>query len=448
MLDRKYWFSHIVLLVLFIPYLDALGQGGFTFTDNAKKTTIPFTLVNNLIVIEVHVNGVPLNFLLDSGVEETLLLDLEKDQEVLLGQVETVSLKGLGSDQAISGLKAFGNTLEIKNLKAENHLMYVVLESNFRFANTLGVPLNGILGYQFFRNNRVEINYHSKKITVHNNKFKTSKNKKKRFFGLPISIENGKPYAFAETEIVENHHKDSLKFLIDTGNSSALWLFTEHPKVDTIPKKRFNDFLGLGFSGPVNGVRARIHRIKVGNRTFQFPVTAFPDQASLANVKMAPNRAGSIGGDLLRRFHLIFDYPNKTLYFKPNSHAKSEFEYNKSGIQLQQAGLRMAKVPNNKRSNIAALRMKIGESDVSLQYEYILTPAFEVAHLRENSPAANAGVQLGDILVSINGKTTAQLTLEEVSQLLKSKREKTIELEVERKTVLKSFRFQLKNILD
>lgn len=445
---RSHYCSLVVLLLSIIPFNKTWGQGGFSFTDDAKKTSIPFTLVNNLIIIEVKVNGVPLNFLLDSGVEETLLLDLEKDQEILLGQVETVSLKGLGSEQAINGLKAFGNTLEIKNLKAENHLMYVVLESNFRFANTLGIPLNGILGYQFFKNNCIEINYQRKKITVHNNKFKTLKNKKKRFSNLPISIENGKPYAFAETEIVENHHKDSLKLLIDTGNSSAIWLFPEHPKVDTIPNKRFNDFLGLGFSGPVNGIRARIHNLKISNHTFKFPVTAFPDHASLANVKMATNRAGSIGGDILRRFHIIFDYPEKTIYLKPNSRAKDPFEYNKSGIQPQQAGLRMAKVPNNKRSNDIALKMKIGESDVSLQYEYILTPAFEVAHLRENSPAANAGVQIGDIIVSINGETTAQLTLEEVSQLLKSTKEKMIEIEVDRKSVLKSFRFQLKNILD
>src|SRR6478735_3503846 len=88
---------------LFLPFL-LFGQGDFILENNATKATIPFKLINNLIFIPIKVNGVELNFLLDSGVEETILFSMEDNPNVSFYNSEKITLKGLGSDQAIEGL--------------------------------------------------------------------------------------------------------------------------------------------------------------------------------------------------------------------------------------------------------------------------------------------------------------------------------------------------------
>lgn len=67
----------ILLFLLIVYVLPLFGQDAFEFADGNKKVSIPFKLINNLIFIPIKVNGIELNFLLDSGVEETILFSLE-----------------------------------------------------------------------------------------------------------------------------------------------------------------------------------------------------------------------------------------------------------------------------------------------------------------------------------------------------------------------------------
>ncbi len=55
------------LFLLFILCQHAVwAQSGFQFETHKDKVVIPFQLINNLIFIPIQVNGIELNFLLDS----------------------------------------------------------------------------------------------------------------------------------------------------------------------------------------------------------------------------------------------------------------------------------------------------------------------------------------------------------------------------------------------
>ncbi len=41
-----------------------------------------------------------------------------------------------------------------------------------------------------------------------------------------------------------------------------------------------------------------------------------PDEFSIQHVNLVEDRKGSIGGEIMRRFTVIFDYANKKLYLK------------------------------------------------------------------------------------------------------------------------------------
>ena len=152
-----------------------LGQDEFKFSNKGDKVSIPFKFINNLVFIPIKVNGVELNFLLDSGVEETILFSLEEKKEISFLNVEKIILRGLGSEDAIEGLKSTNNILEIQGLKSSNHLVYIVLDQEFNLSSHVGIPVNGIIGYSFFKNNLVEINYEKKRLIIHRDIDKNSK---------------------------------------------------------------------------------------------------------------------------------------------------------------------------------------------------------------------------------------------------------------------------------
>ncbi|RTY93864.1 signal protein PDZ, partial [Flavobacterium bomense] len=75
--------SRIIILCFFIIYsLSVFGQDEFQFEKGTDKVIIPFKIINNLIFIPIKVNNVELYFLLDSGVEETILFSMEEKKDV------------------------------------------------------------------------------------------------------------------------------------------------------------------------------------------------------------------------------------------------------------------------------------------------------------------------------------------------------------------------------
>lgn len=436
-----------ILICLFFCTISA--QNGFQFENGVNKISIPFKLINNLVFIPIKVNGVELNFLLDTGVDETILFSLEDKKEVRFFNTERILLKGLGSQEAVEGLKSTNNLLEFDAMKFRNHMLYIILDPEFNLSSHVGIPVNGIIGYQFFRNYLVEVNYSKKKVVVYRETEKNRLKIEKSFTKIPISIEKCKPYI--QSTIVQDNKEIPVKLLIDIGNSDALWLFQDRSELITVPTKNFEDFLGRGFSGDVKGRRALVNKFKMTDFEFNNPVVAFPDSVSIKNVNMVVDRKGSVGGEVMKRFTVVFDYKNNQMFLKKNGNYNTPFSYNKSGVEIQQNGLqwvqetvRMETVPLSRQDNESG-GIRVYTSD--FKYKFQLKPIYEIAYVRPNSPAAIAGLQKGDVIITINYNPIYKRTLQEINALFRSEEEKRITLEVERKSEILKFNFQLYNIL-
>lgn len=440
--------TKIILLLLFFFALPILGQKGFQFEKGIDKVVIPFKFINNLIFIPLKVNGVELNFLLDSGVEETILFGLDDKKEVSFFNVEKIELKGLGSESSVEGLKSTNNTLEINGYKSTNHLFYVVLDQTFNLSSHIGIPVNGIIGFTFLKNNLLEINYNRKRITVFKDTQKHKKRIEKKFEVIPISIEKSKPYL--NGSVVVDSDEIPVKLLIDIGNGDALWLFDNESKDIKVPNKNFLDYLGKGFSGDIEGKRAQIKKFIFSKFEFKKPIVAFPDSISIKHVKMVENRSGSIGSEIMKRFLVVFDYENSILYLKKNRGFASEFSYNKSGIEIQHNGLQWVSEDNAFSTSPNSGITFDGEGNKisnNVKYKFVLKPIYEISNVRKGSPAALNGLQNGDIILRINKEKTYHSSLQDIYKLLRSEDERWITLEIQRGEEIKIIRFQLLNVL-
>lgn len=437
--------SRPILLILLLLSLSLNAQKGFQFQTKKDKVVIPFQLINNLIFIPVTVNGVELNFLLDTGVEETILLSLEDKGEVSFFNVEKIKLKGLGSDEAIEGMRSSNNVLSINGIVDKQHDLYIVLDQSFNFSSHVGIPVNGIIGYHFFKDNLVEINYDRKKLIIYKDSEKRRNKINKKYTEYPITVEKSKPYLLADVTI--GNQTNPAKLLLDLGNSDALWLF-ESSKKFRVPEKHFEDYLGKGFSGDIFGDRARISKLKIDVFEFDDPIIAFPDSASVKSVNMVKDRAGSIGGEIFRRFDIVLDYPHNKIYLRKGRVFYESFHYNMSGIELQNEGMQW--VQETVSLNTVYIENTFdqsGDKKNNFKYKFSLKPVYAISNVRKDSPADLCGLRKGDIVVSINNTSAYRFSLQNINHLLKSEDGKWIYLEIDRNGQILKFRFQLKSIL-
>lgn len=438
----------IILTLSFslLVFSTIFAQGDVVFFNSKKRVNIPFKFINNLIIVPIKVNGTELNFLLDSGIEETILFSLDEKKQLPLFNVEKIRLKGLGKQDAIEGLKSYKNKLSIGNLELSNQEIVVILDQDFNFSSSLGIEVNGMIGYHFFNKNLIKIDYSKKKIVVYNPNYYDLNKILSKFKEYTITLENQKPYIMLELEL--NNRNFDAKYLIDTGNSDGLWLFENENKNVKIPQRNFDDFLGRGFSGEIFGKKAKIPSLSLGEFNFKEVVTAFPDSLSMRNVKMVQNRVGSIGGEILRRFTVIFDYKRNKFYLEKNKYFKDKFIYNTSGITFHHVGMQWYK----EELRIGGLVVRENEgayknSNTDLKYNFKLIPIYEIMNVRKNSPAEKVGLLSGDVIVKINGNEVYRLSLENINRLMKVDGEHEVTLVIDRKGKILTYSFKTIDLL-
>jgi len=409
---------------------------GFQMKDN-NRLVIPFQLVNNIIILPVQLNGVSLSFILDSGVGHTLLFSTD-DQSVNFNQVRKMRFNGLGGSNDVESLASANNHLSIGDYYTDtSHTIYIVLNEDFNFSAHLGVSVNGIIGYDFFKNYPVEIDYVARKIYVYRD-IHAVRNLDNRFDSLPFTLENNKPYT--EAEIYVNNTYVPVKMLIDIGNADAVWIFPGVVPGFHFQSPEIDDYLGRGFNGDIRGSRGRIHSIKIGNNILYKPIAAMPDLRSIAYIATVNDRAGSLGAEILSRFHIIMDYPGKTFYYRKNRYFNYPFRFNMSGIEVRHDGMKWSEslvkmqveTPYNSNELNGDIGTTVYNAPSRFQYQLQLKPSYSIAGIRKGSPADLAGLQEGDVLIALNGIQVNRLSLENIYQVLSSKEDRLIKIVVER----------------
>jgi len=436
--------NYTLALLFSICSLFIFGQNSFNL-PRANSDKIRFQLIDNLIIVPVEVNGVELSFLLDTGVSKPILFNITNIDTLQVNNVETVYLRGLGGGEPVEALKSQNNLFKIGNAINIDQDIFVVFDNSINFTPRLGIPVHGIIGFDLFRDFIVEINYSSKYLRLNKPESFLYKNCKK-CESFNLSFYNNKPYINGTVKIETENLP--VKLLIDTGSSDALWLFEEESKgMKPLNNKYFDDFIGKGLSGSVYGKRSKIKSFSLKSFVLKNVNVAFPDSTSISYAKKHEERNGSISGELLKRFNIIMDYKNARVTLKKNNKFKSPFSYNKSGIILEQDGIRVIK---EKQSVIPESNNESRDANtiyVDYKFKYSLMPAFKIAELRLDSPAVRAGLLVGDVIISVNGKSTYTMKLQDLVEIFSGENNKLIRLEIERNYIPMRINFRLEDPL-
>lgn len=441
----------LMLLLFFLlgGQLVGMAQEGFSLPKGLKSDKIKFELVNNLVIIPVELNGTKLSFLLDTGVNTTLVFGVSENDSLSLNNAIPTKIRGLGDGGSIDALESKNNTLRVGKAFDTAHSLYVVFDASLNFSSRMGVPVHGILGYDFFKNFVVKTDYISKKITVYNQNLLKRK-PWRRFAEFPLQFRANKP--FVTVKVSGQNGLENIQLLIDSGSSDGLWLFKEKNYLIEQPKNYFDDFLGLGLSGNIFGKRSKIDEVAIGEYTLKNVSTSFPNQEALRNIVSFKHREGSLGAAILKRFTVYMDYQNSKMFLKKNASFSKPFYYNMAGITLAHDGSVTVKDVQDFRTG----SLNLSQSDrnngsvtipVSPTYSFFLAPRIIIAELRDGSPAAEAGLKKGDEVMMVNNKPAYKYKLYELSALFSSRTNKTIYMVVKRNGTLLKRKFKLRRML-
>ena len=86
------------------------------------------------------------------------------------------------------------NKISLKNFSDNHHIVYIILDQEINFSSQVGIPVNGILGYSFFKDHLIKIDYKKRKVTIYSDEDKKSRNQLKSYHKDSISLELNKPY--------------------------------------------------------------------------------------------------------------------------------------------------------------------------------------------------------------------------------------------------------------
>ncbi|MDN3669125.1 aspartyl protease family protein [Echinicola jeungdonensis] len=367
--------------------------------EEKRKVKIPFFDHNNLVVVPVSLNkGEPLNFLLDTGVKSNILFSKGIGDAMGLFYTRKLNLMGADGKTVLTALVSPNNHFDLGPVEGTFQAILVLTEDFFELDKVIGVPIHGILGYEFFKFNPVKIDYDNQLISFYRKD--VFKCKPFGYREMNLDFDNYKPYI--QSTIKQYNGPDlEAKLLIDTGANHGLLLNRETSEDIVLPPVTLETHLGRALGGNLFGHVGRIRKYSMGRLSFKRVITSFPEETDYSSIIIGSGRKGSLGSDVISRLQVIFDYPRERLFFKKGGKFGTPFVYDMSGMDVKMASLEDRK--------------------------------YYISEVRENSPAENLGIKPGDEIVKINQLPAEYWQLHEILELLKSEEGKEILLTLRRK---------------
>ena len=432
-------------LLCLLPFL-IFGQNKFEITQKTEVAGLPFELVNNLIILKVNINGMDLNMVFDTGVKQTLLINLKSVDSLKLKNVKKRLFTGVGKDHnLVEGLSSPHNKINLQNqIYNTDALIYIITGAAFHFSENIGVNINGLIGGDLVKDYIVQIDYKRKRLYFYKHQ-NFNQRLLRKYRKYPIQIIRGQPYIYTYVQTTKKSKRvDSLKLLIDTGNSDALWFFNRH-KI-RLPKnqKTVTDYFGLGFSGEITGDRAKIYKFGLDKKIrFKHVYIGLPDSIYFKNIIQNHAFDGLLGNEILRRFYVIFDYRNQVIYLKKyHRKYREHFLFNDTGMYLAYDG----KIPVKVKKLVTNFESKSDGNAISIYqennylYSYQMQDRIIINYIRRDSPADRAGLIRGDMLLKINGNDVYQYRLDELEKRFFYHNQKHLEFTVKRKGLILTFK--------
>jgi hypothetical protein len=380
-------------LITLLPAVPVDAQPRLVFGSPSGVAEIPFQLHGNHIYMRGRVgDSDSLWVVLDTGASGA---SISASKAKSLGLPIQPGAQAHGAGGVVEAGIVRSATIRLPGLELADQMLSSLPLDGIEVQT--GRPMDVIVGHALLSLAVVEIDYAARMLRFTDPaKFKPPAGTEP----LPLTFKQDLPYVNATVE-VPGRKPIPGTFVLDTGASSPLALAPElvgrEKVLEAVPKTLRGRAGGVG--GQVENRIGRIERLRIGPHAMERPVTTFrlPGPGAIS----AAGTAGNIGGEVLRRFTVTFDYPRKRMWLVPNGALSEPFEADMSGLVAQ----------------------VLADS----------TRGLRVLWLQDGSPASEAGIAAGDVIEAVDGRSIPELTPVGVRERFKQP-EKSYRLTVRRGT--------------
>jgi len=357
----------------------------FQIAGGAKEATFPIEIVNNHIFGKVMANGKgPYTFIFDTGGHN--LITPKTAKKLNLKMVGTMPGQGVGNKVEDIGITKL-DTVEIAGKVTLDKQTFFVLD----FAgddDTEGFPMEGMIGFEGFRRFVTQIDYSAGTM-----KLMLPSAFDPKHAGTPIPFEmNGQiPQVKGSFEGIAG------LFDIDTGARDEITLTGPFAKKEGLRAKHpkgVEAVDGWGVGGPARGYVTRGGELMLGDVKIPTTVASFSlqEKGSFSDASYAAN----VGGGILKRFIVTFDYEHRIMYLKPATGPLTDIgTFDRSGMWVngvKGSGYKIMDVTKGGAAETAGL--KVGEIITSVDGKPAKGPIYAVRKAWRNEPAGTV-VELG-----------------------------------------------------
>lgn len=375
------------------------------FTSGKDFAEFPVKLYVFDLMVPVRINGKgPSWFIFDTGADSSALV---KDRARELGIESKGSIEGVGAGGSADVGLIPDVTLQLPGVEIPTKTLVEFPDPGL--SAIAGQRFEGVIGYDVISRFVVRLDYQNKMMTLYD---PATFHYEGTGAAIPIAFRNGNNLNVPGKIELPGRAPINVLFTIDTGSSGSIDLNTpfvdNNHLLDAVGKTIPGSSYGLG--GRSARLVGRLASVQIGPYKIAQPIAEFSRDTK--GTEANPDRDANVGGQILSRFTIYLDYPHNRMILEPNAHLNDPFEYDMSGLRL------------------------------------ISPPPFDhviVNEVRPDGPAAHAGMQKGDVIISINGVPTSQHTLSDVKQFLR--REGTVTLQLRRNDKPLEVTFALKRII-
>lgn len=326
-------------------------------------TRFPFKQYSGgVMIIKAQLNDIPdtLNFILDTG-SGGISLDSATADELHIESVSSdTTITGMGSAHKVKF--AHNQQLHLPGLTIDDLDFHI---NNYEVLTSVyGEKIDGIIGYSFFKRYIVKIDFDSAQIQVYTPgeiKYpRSSTTLRPAFTTLPILNLQ-----------IKDRRKSDFNFYFDTGAGLCFLMSEAFATDSTILHHKRKPIVtqAEGMGGRLQMKLTVVKLVQLGHYKFRnVPTYIFDDQY---NVTSYPYVGGLIGNDLLRRFNLVINYPQREINIVPNGHYNDAFDYAYTGMAT-----------------------------------YFIDGRIIIEDIVPGSPADKAGLKVDDILVGVETNFT------------------------------------------
>lgn len=338
----------------------------FRIASGGTSTTVPFELLNNHIYVQVKLDDrPPVRLLCDTGGAN--IVTPEVAAALGLKSEGALQARGVGEKSQDVGLTKV-KTVQIGDAVISDQV-FGVFDLN-ALASAEGVPQSGLVGYEIFKRFVTRIDYQKSLLTL---TIPSSFQYKGDGVVVPFKFNGHTPQVEGEIDGIKG------LFDIDTGSRSALSIlkpFWEKHGLEARFGARLEAVTGWGVGGPARARLARAGVLRLGGVAIERPVTELSTQAKGSFTD--PYVAGNVGGEILKRFNVTFDYGRQQIIFERIPGQTAAYVFDRSGLWLNRAD-----------------------------------SGFEVIDVVPGGPGAAAGIKVGDRILAIDGRDPETLPLPE-----------------------------------